>query len=125
VGAVVVGLPGIAAIGHGKGRVPALTFSHWIYYGASHQTLPVEWWAFAAAAAALVVGVAGGAAVSRAELTRRVARLGLRLRIPTLAARPGGRALGVSRSCSSRERSGGGGGGFRPRAGRASLRLRR
>jgi hypothetical protein len=86
VGAVIVGLPGIAAIGHGKGRVPALTFSHWIYYGASHQNLPLEWWAFAAAAAALVVGVAGGVAVSRAELTRRAARLGLWLRIPTLAA---------------------------------------
>jgi NADH:ubiquinone oxidoreductase subunit 5 (subunit L)/multisubunit Na+/H+ antiporter MnhA subunit len=86
VGAVVVGLPGIAAIGHGKGRVPALTFSHWIYYGASHQILPVEWWAFAAAAAALVVGVAGGVAVSRAGLTRRVARLGVWLRIPTLSA---------------------------------------
>jgi NADH:ubiquinone oxidoreductase subunit 5 (subunit L)/multisubunit Na+/H+ antiporter MnhA subunit len=86
VGAVIVGLPGIAAIGHGKGRVPALTFSHWIYYGASHQNLPLEWWAFAAAAAALVVGVAGGVAVSRAGLTRRAARLGLWLRIPTLAA---------------------------------------
>jgi NADH:ubiquinone oxidoreductase subunit 5 (subunit L)/multisubunit Na+/H+ antiporter MnhA subunit len=86
VGAVVVGLPGIAAIGHGKGRVPALTFSHWVYYGANHQILPVEWWAFAAVAVALVVGVAGGVAVVRAELTRRMARLGLRLRIPTLTA---------------------------------------
>ena len=86
VAAVVVGLPGIAAIGHGKGRVPALTFSHWIYYGTRHQNLPVEWWALVAAAAALLVGVAGGVLVSRAGLTRRVARLGLRLRIPTLAA---------------------------------------
>jgi NADH:ubiquinone oxidoreductase subunit 5 (subunit L)/multisubunit Na+/H+ antiporter MnhA subunit len=85
VGAVVVGLPGIAAIGHGKGRVPALTFSHWIYYGTGHQDLPVEWWALAAAAAALVVGVAGGVAASRAGLTRRAARLGLWLRVPTLA----------------------------------------
>ena len=86
VAAVVVGLPGIAAIGHGKGRVPALTFSHWIYYGTRHQNLPVEWWALVAAAAALLVGVAGGVLVSRAGLTRRVARLGLWLRIPTLAA---------------------------------------
>jgi len=86
VAAVVVGLPGIAAIGHGKGRVPALTFSHWIYYGTRHQNLPVEWWALVAAAAALLVGVAGGVLVPRAGLTRRVARLGLWLRIPTLAA---------------------------------------
>ncbi len=84
--AVVIGLPGIAAIGHGKGRVPALTFSHWIYYGASHQNLPVEGWAFAAVAAALVVGVAGGAAVSQARLSRRLARIGLWLRLPTLTA---------------------------------------
>jgi hypothetical protein len=86
VGAIVIGLPGIAAIGHGKGRIPALTFSHWIYYGAGHQTLPVQVWAFAVVAAALVVGVAGGVAVSRATLTRPIARLGLWLRIPTLAA---------------------------------------
>jgi NADH-quinone oxidoreductase subunit L len=84
--AVVIGLPGIAAIGHGKGRVPALTFSHWIYYGASHQNLPVEGWAFAAVVAALVVGVAGGAAVSQARLSRRLARIGLWLRLPTLTA---------------------------------------
>ena len=84
--AVVIGLPGIAAIGHGKGRVPALTFSHWIYYGVSHQNLPVEGWAFAAVAAALVVGVAGGAAVSQARLSRRLARIGLWLRLPTLTA---------------------------------------
>jgi NADH:ubiquinone oxidoreductase subunit 5 (subunit L)/multisubunit Na+/H+ antiporter MnhA subunit len=84
--AVVIGLPGIAPIGHGKGRVPALTFSHWIYYGASHQSLPVEWWAFAAVAAALVVGVAGGAAVSQAWLSRRLTRIGLWLRLPTLTA---------------------------------------
>ena len=83
---VVIGLPGIAAIGHGKGRVPALTFSHWIYYGASHQNLPVEGWAFAAVVAALVVGVAGGAAVSQARLSRRLARIGLWLRLPTLTA---------------------------------------
>ncbi len=84
--AVVIGLPGIAAIGHGKGRVPALTFSHWIYYGVSHQNLPVEGWAFAAVVAALVVGVAGGAAVSQARLSRRLARIGLWLRLPTLTA---------------------------------------
>src|ERR1039457_5672732 len=42
--AVLIGLPGIAAIGHGKGRIPALTFSHWIYYGAGHQALPVQAW---------------------------------------------------------------------------------
>jgi hypothetical protein len=69
---VVIGLPGIAAIGHGKGRVPALTFSHWIYYGASHQSLAVEWWAFAAVAVALVVGVAGGVAVAQVGLSRRL-----------------------------------------------------
>ena len=86
VAAVVIGLPGIAAIGHGKGRVPALTFSHWIYYGVSHQNLPVEGWAFAAVVAALVVGVAGGAAVSQARLSRRLARIGLWLRLPTLTA---------------------------------------
>jgi NADH:ubiquinone oxidoreductase subunit 5 (subunit L)/multisubunit Na+/H+ antiporter MnhA subunit len=83
---VVIGLPGIAAIGHGKGRVPALTFSHWIYYGASHQSLAVEWWAFAAVAVALVVGVAGGVAVAQVGLSRRLARIGLWLRLPTLTA---------------------------------------
>jgi NADH:ubiquinone oxidoreductase subunit 5 (subunit L)/multisubunit Na+/H+ antiporter MnhA subunit len=82
--AVLIGLPGIAAIGHGKGRIPALTFSHWIYYGAGHQALPVQAWAFAIVAAALVVGVAGAAALSQAGLSRRLARIGLWLRLPTL-----------------------------------------
>jgi hypothetical protein len=36
--------------------------------------------------AALVVGVAGGAAVSQARLSRRLARIGLWLRLPTLTA---------------------------------------
>jgi NADH:ubiquinone oxidoreductase subunit 5 (subunit L)/multisubunit Na+/H+ antiporter MnhA subunit len=86
VAAVVVGLPGISGSGHGKGRIPALTFSRWIYYGAAHQQLPVEGWAFAVLAAVLVVGVAGGVALSRAALTRPAARLAVRLRIPTLVA---------------------------------------
>jgi NADH-quinone oxidoreductase subunit L len=82
VGAVVVGLPGISAIGHGKGRVPALTFSHWVYFGSSHQALPVQAWALVVGAAALVVGVIGGWLAARL----RPARLAARLRLPALAA---------------------------------------
>ena len=94
VGAVVIGLPGIAAIGHGKGRIPALTFSHWVYYGASHQALPVQGWAFAVVAVALVAGLAWGSRGPQAALSRRLARVGAWLRLPTVAATaPAARAL--------------------------------
>jgi hypothetical protein len=77
VGAVVIGLPGVSAIGHGKGRVPALTFSHWIYFGASHQHLALQGSALAVAAAALLVGVVGAAVVPRRGLSRLWTRVGL------------------------------------------------
>jgi NADH:ubiquinone oxidoreductase subunit 5 (subunit L)/multisubunit Na+/H+ antiporter MnhA subunit len=80
--AVLIGLPGIAGIGHGKGRVPALTFSRWIYFGTSHQALPLSGVALGVAAAALLVGGAGGVAVARLG----GARLWSRLRIPAAAA---------------------------------------
>jgi NADH:ubiquinone oxidoreductase subunit 5 (subunit L)/multisubunit Na+/H+ antiporter MnhA subunit len=82
VAAVVIGLPGIGAIGHGNGRIPAPTFSHWIYYGSSHQNLPLNGAALLVAALALVVGVLGGALVPRLGL----ARLGSRIGLPRIAA---------------------------------------
>lgn len=75
--AVVIGLPGITAIGHGKGRVPALTFSHWVYFGTSHQQLPLQGSALVVVAAALVVGVVGATLAARLGLARLGARLGL------------------------------------------------
>jgi NADH-quinone oxidoreductase subunit L len=77
VGAILIGLPGIGAIGQGKGRIPALTFSHWIYFGSSHQALPLNGSALLVAALALAAGVAGVALVSRLRLERLGARLGL------------------------------------------------
>jgi NADH:ubiquinone oxidoreductase subunit 5 (subunit L)/multisubunit Na+/H+ antiporter MnhA subunit len=77
VGAIVIGLPGITGFGQGKGRVPALTFSRWVYFGGSHQVLPLEGGALAVAAAALIVGVVGGAVVPRLGLSRLWARLPL------------------------------------------------
>lgn len=96
---VLVGLPGIGAFGRGRGRVPALTFSHWIYYGASHQALPVDAWAFATSAAVLVAGLGGAILLGRLSGARWWARL----RVPDPIAGPratllrgwalGGRAL--------------------------------
>ena len=102
--AVVIGLPGIAAIGHGKGRVPALTFSRWIYFGTSHQALPLSGAALGVAAAALLVGGGGGVAVAR--LGRRTPREpapdpGRRRR------GAGGGALGGPPRCAGRRRPGG------------------
>jgi NADH-quinone oxidoreductase subunit L len=82
VAAVLIGLPGISGIGHGKGRVPALTFSRWIYFGSSHQALPLSGAALGVAAAAFLVG--GAVAVAVARLGG--ARLWSRLRIPAVAA---------------------------------------
>jgi NADH-quinone oxidoreductase subunit L len=85
VGAVVIGLPGITGFGQGKGRVPALTFSRWIYFGGSHQVLPVEAWALVAAAGALVVGLIGGILVARSGVARLWARLPLARLTPGVA----------------------------------------
>ncbi len=80
--AVLIGLPGIAGIGQGKGRVPALTFSRWIYFGSSHQALPLSGAALGVAAAVLLMGGAAGVAVTRLGGVR----LWSRLRIPAVAA---------------------------------------
>jgi len=69
--AVLAGLPGITAIGKGRGRVPSLTFSHWIYYGGSRQNLPVSGMALAVAAAVLVLGAVYAILVRRAAPARR------------------------------------------------------
>jgi NADH:ubiquinone oxidoreductase subunit 5 (subunit L)/multisubunit Na+/H+ antiporter MnhA subunit len=91
--AVVIGLPGISAIGHGKGRVPALTFSHWVYFGTSHQQLPFQGSALLTVAVALVVGVVGAALIPRLGLARLGARLGA---ARVAAAVPAALARGVS-----------------------------
>jgi NADH:ubiquinone oxidoreductase subunit 5 (subunit L)/multisubunit Na+/H+ antiporter MnhA subunit len=82
VAAVLIGLPGISGIGQGKGRVPALTFSRWIYFGTGHQALPLSWAALGVAVAVLLVGGGGGLALARLG----GARLWSRLRIPAAAA---------------------------------------
>jgi NADH:ubiquinone oxidoreductase subunit 5 (subunit L)/multisubunit Na+/H+ antiporter MnhA subunit len=62
---VIAGLPGITAHGEGKGRVPGLTFSHWVFYGPHRQSLPVEGLALAIAAGILVIGLGGGFLTAR------------------------------------------------------------
>jgi NADH:ubiquinone oxidoreductase subunit 5 (subunit L)/multisubunit Na+/H+ antiporter MnhA subunit len=85
--AVLIGLPGISAagrLGRGQVRIPGLTFSHWVFFGAHRQDLPVQPWAFLIAAVALAAGVAGAWALARVpwdDLRRR-------LPVPTLSTRP-------------------------------------
>ncbi|MBV8444342.1 MAG: hypothetical protein JOZ92_00340 [Candidatus Dormibacteraeota bacterium] len=82
--AVLVGLPGIAAVGSGKSRLPALTFIHLVHFGVPAQTALNP----AALLIALAVLAAGGAAAfavfspaRRAATTALVARMSPLVRV--------------------------------------------
>lgn len=59
--ATLAGIPGVNSFNLGSRRVPGLTFSHFIFYGATRQRLAVD---FAALALAAIVAV-GGALAAR------------------------------------------------------------
>ncbi|MEO8899681.1 MAG: proton-conducting transporter membrane subunit [Candidatus Dormibacter sp.] len=59
--ATLAGIPGVNSFNLGSRRVPGLTFTHFIFYGASRQQLAVD---FLALALAAVIGV-GGALAAR------------------------------------------------------------
>lgn len=73
--AVIVGLPGIEGFGHGRSRVPGLTFSHWVFYGGIKQNLPFEPLALLLALVVLAGGLAAGVLAARVDWSRVRARM--------------------------------------------------
>ena len=68
---VVVGLPGIQPVHSGKLSIPGLTFSHFVFFGASRPSLPVDGLALLLSLALLALGIA--AAVLMYSPSRRAA----------------------------------------------------
>ncbi|MGD0834200.1 MAG: proton-conducting transporter membrane subunit [Candidatus Dormibacteria bacterium] len=65
--AVLAGIPGLHSFGsaRGRGHIPGLTFSHWVFYGGTRQVLPVSGAAFLVAAVILVAALVAGVLVWR------------------------------------------------------------
>jgi hypothetical protein len=61
VASVVVGFPGIQPVHAGKLSIPGLTFSHFVFFGASRPSLPVDGLALLLSLALLALGIAAAA----------------------------------------------------------------
>lgn len=85
VAATLVGIPGVSSFRAGGVRVPGLTFSHFIFYGAVRQQLAFDPLALLIAAAAGAAGVAGAQALFGARGIAAAPRL--RARLDGIAAR--------------------------------------